>query len=111
MALNETLTKLQNYAKVPDAAKSHGDLWTAGIVAVVVILAFFGGVSTAIFFGHYTLKKRVDVQDMNQEIQRKAAANANTETKGLLLPGRTQTSVRGPSNTTQPSRPCQYLSF
>ena len=83
MALNESLTKLQNYAKVADTAKSHYDLWTAGIIAVVIILAFFGGVSAAIFFGQYTLKKRVDVQDMNQEIQRKAAASANTETKGL----------------------------
>ena len=83
VGFNETLSKLQNYAKVADAAKSHYDLWMAGIVAVVIILAFFGGVSAAMFSRQYTLKKRADVQDFNQEIQRKAGAAPTAETQGL----------------------------
>ena len=83
VGFNETLSKLQNYAKVADTAKSHYDLWTAGIVALVIILAFFGGVSAAMFSRQYTLKKRADVQDFNQEIQRKAGAAPTAETQGL----------------------------
>jgi hypothetical protein len=83
VAFNETLSKFQDYAKIADTVKSHSSLWTAGIVAFVIIVAFFAGVSAAIFSKQYSLKKRADVQDMKREIEKKAEQPPIAETKEL----------------------------
>ena len=85
LAFNETLSEFQNYAKVADTVKSHSSLWTAGIIALVIVVAFFGGVTVTIFIKQYTLKKRADVQEIKQEIRKKAIAEEPliAETEGL----------------------------
>ena len=88
VAFNETLSTFRDYAKVSDTQGSHYSLWTAGIVTLVVVVAFFGGVTAAILSRQYTLKRRADFQDVRQEIANRAgAASAEqfqiAETEGL----------------------------